>query len=40
MLGNAGQVNYSSSKAAVTGLTRERYAVTVNWMTTGRLGIF
>ena len=43
MLGNAGHVNYSSSKAAVTGMTRtpakewERYAVTVNWVASRRI---
>ncbi len=43
MAGNAGQVNYSSSKAAVTGMTRtpakewERYAVTVNWVASRRI---
>ena len=39
--GNAGQVNYSSAKAAVTGMTRTlakewgRYAVTVNCVAFG-----
>ena len=41
MRGNAGQVNYSSAKAAVTGMTRTlakewgRYAVTVNCVAFG-----
>jgi NAD(P)-dependent dehydrogenase (short-subunit alcohol dehydrogenase family) len=41
--GNAGQVNYSSAKAAVTGMTRtpakewKRYAATVNWVASRRI---
>jgi len=41
--GNAGQGNYSSAKAGVTGMTRtpakewKRYAVTVNWVASTRI---
>jgi NAD(P)-dependent dehydrogenase (short-subunit alcohol dehydrogenase family) len=41
--GNAGQVNYSSAKAAMTGMTRtpakerKRYALTVNWVASTRI---
>jgi 3-oxoacyl-[acyl-carrier protein] reductase len=41
--GNAGQANYSSAKAAVTGMTRtpakewKRYAATVDWVASRRI---